>query len=76
MMSTCMQGEASSSARFVIRVSTCQGPALRRHSEGTQKDEVDLPCSFVVWESFALLDFLYLFVAGWHWGAFVIRLLR
>ena len=37
---------------------------------------MDLPCSFVVWESFALLDFLYLFVAGWHWGAFVIRLLR
>ena len=54
--------------------------ALRRHAEGTQKAlrraEVGLPCSFVVWEPFALLDFLYLFVAGWHWGAFVIRLLR
>jgi hypothetical protein len=30
----------------------------------------------VVREPWALLDFMYVFVAGWHWEAFVIRVLR
>jgi len=48
----------------------------RGTQRGTQKGEVGLPCSIVAREPLALLDFMYLFFAGWHWGTFFIRLLR